>query len=71
MVQIARGRVLHLSAHSFVPVLDGETRDAPTSALLYDPRAVGTKPLCAMTWLAALDAALPTLAIRRNSSVSR
>lgn len=61
---IARGRVVHLSAHSFVPVLNGETRRADV-ALLYDPTRKPEKAFCD-GWLAELKAELPTLALRRN-----
>ena len=62
---IARGRVVHLSAHSFVPVLNGATRKADV-ALLYDPARKPEKAFCD-EWLADLKAELPTLALRRNS----
>jgi predicted N-formylglutamate amidohydrolase len=62
---IARGRVVHLSAHSFVPVLNGETRRADV-ALLYDPSRKPERAFCD-AWLADLKAALPSLALRRNS----
>ena len=54
-------RVVHLSAHSFAPVLDGETRRADI-ALLVRPVAASTKPRSCNTWLAdAAAEALPTL----------
>jgi predicted N-formylglutamate amidohydrolase len=62
---IARGRVVHLSAHSFVPVLNGEIRRADV-ALLYDPSRKPEKAFCDR-WLADLKRELPTLALRRNS----
>jgi predicted N-formylglutamate amidohydrolase len=39
------GRVLHLSAHSFTPVLEGARRDNDL-ALLYDPRRARERALC-------------------------
>jgi predicted N-formylglutamate amidohydrolase len=62
---IARGRVVHLSAHSFVPVLNGETRRADV-ALLYDPSRKPEKAFCDR-WLAHLKSELPSLTLRRNS----
>ncbi len=62
---IAAGkRVIHVSAHSFTPVLDGETRVADIG-LLYDPRRPHEATLC-NAWLPSLTAALPGLTIRRN-----
>lgn len=62
---VARGRVLHVSVHSFVPVLNGVRRTADV-ALLYDPSRKAEKAFCD-AWIARLKAALPTLAVRRNS----
>ncbi len=62
---IARGRVLHLSAHSFVPVLDRVRRTADV-ALLYDPSRKIEKAFCD-EWLGKLKVELPWLALRRNS----
>ena len=62
---ISRGRVVHVSAHSFVPVLNGVTRRADV-ALLYDPSRKPEKAFCD-GWLADLKVELPTLALRRNS----
>src|SRR4030065_143064 len=43
---IAQGsRVIHLSSHSFTPVLDGEVRNADIG-LLYDPARHGEAELC-------------------------
>ncbi len=62
---IAAGkRVVHLSAHSFTPVLDGEVRMADIG-LLYDPRRPHEAALC-NGWVERLTAALPGLTIRRN-----
>jgi predicted N-formylglutamate amidohydrolase len=62
---VARGRVVHLSAHSFVPVLHGERRRADVG-LLYDPSRRPEKAFCD-AWLAALKEAAPGFAIRRNA----
>ncbi len=62
---LAAGRkVLHLSSHSFTPILDGEVRNADIG-LLYDPRRPGEMEL-AMRWYAALRLAAPELKVRRN-----
>ena len=62
---VARGRVVHLSTHSFAPLLHGERRRADVG-LLYDPSRRPEKAFCD-TWILALGAALPGLAVRRNS----
>jgi predicted N-formylglutamate amidohydrolase len=63
--EIARGRrVVHISSHSFTPVLDGEVRNADIG-LLYDPRREGELALC-LRWQAALNALAPNLRVRRN-----
>ena len=62
---VARGRVVHLSAHSFVPVLNGQRRRADVG-LLYDPSRRPEKAFCD-AWYAALKAALPDFVVRRNS----
>jgi predicted N-formylglutamate amidohydrolase len=62
---IARGsRVIHLSSHSFTPVLDGAVRNADVS-LLYDPSRAGETALC-RRWQAGLEAQAPALKVRRN-----
>jgi predicted N-formylglutamate amidohydrolase len=62
---VARGRrVIHLSSHSFTPVLDGTVRRADVG-LLYDPRRRAEARLCAH-WKAALEAIAPELCVRRN-----
>lgn len=62
---IASGnRVVHLSSHSFTPVLDGVARTADIG-LLYDPRRRGEALLCAR-WRAALGRRAPGLNVRRN-----
>lgn len=62
---IAKGRrVVHLSSHSFTPVMDGEVRNADIG-LLYDPRRAGELALC-LRWQAALKALAPDVRVRRN-----
>jgi len=62
---IRRGRsVLHLSMHSFAPVLHGERRNADV-ALLYDPRR-GRERTAATAILAELGRRAPDLRLRRN-----
>jgi predicted N-formylglutamate amidohydrolase len=62
---LARGRrVLHIAAHSFTPVLDGNVRTADVG-LLYDPRRRPESALCAR-WKEALAARAPALRVRRN-----
>jgi predicted N-formylglutamate amidohydrolase len=56
--------VLHVSAHSFTPVLRGEIRHCDVG-LLYDPRRRGEVRFVA-AWHAALRAAAPQLVLRRN-----
>jgi predicted N-formylglutamate amidohydrolase len=58
------GRVIHLSSHSFTPVLDGDIRTADVG-LLYDPARWGEAELCAR-WKASLAAIAPHLRVRRN-----
>lgn len=63
--EIAKGRrVVHISSHSFTPVLDGEVRNADVG-LLYDPERKGELALC-LRWQQALAAAMPNLRVRRN-----
>ncbi|MGH8467467.1 MAG: N-formylglutamate amidohydrolase [Gammaproteobacteria bacterium] len=60
-----RGRtVLHLSIHSFTPVLDGQVRHADIG-LLYDPRRALERTLCG-AWRRALCRAAPALTLRLN-----
>jgi predicted N-formylglutamate amidohydrolase len=62
---VARGqRTIHVSAHSFTPVLDGQARRADVG-LLYDPARPGEALLCAR-WKAALADLAPMLIVRRN-----
>jgi predicted N-formylglutamate amidohydrolase len=60
----ARRRVIHISAHSFVPVLDGSRRNADIG-LLYDPARAAERTLCAQ-WSRSLGARAPRLRVRRN-----
>jgi predicted N-formylglutamate amidohydrolase len=59
-----RRRVIHISSHTFTPVLDGKVRTADVG-LLYDPRRGGEADLCAR-WKAALAERAPALRVRRN-----
>jgi len=62
---IDRGqRVVHVSSHSFTPVLDGIVRNADVG-ILYDPGRPGEVALGAR-WIAALQARAPHLKVRRN-----
>lgn len=62
---IRRGhKVLHLSCHSFTPVLDGKTRNAEVG-LLFDPRRKPEAALCGR-WQKALSSALPGHRVRPN-----
>lgn len=57
-------RVIHISSHSFTPVLAGEVRNADVG-LLYDPARPGELELC-RRWRTALKEIDPALRIRRN-----
>lgn len=57
-------RVIHIAAHSFTPVLDGQVRHADIG-LLYDPARAGERTLCCR-WQASLKTRTPELIIRRN-----
>ena len=62
---LSRGRrVIHISAHSFTPELDGKLRSADVG-LLYDPRRRAEAELSAR-WKASLAASAPQLRVRRN-----
>ena len=62
---IARGsRVIHLSSHSFTPVLDGTVRNADIG-LLYDPARAGEAELC-RRWQDRMKERAPELKVRRN-----
>ena len=58
------GGLLHVSAHSFTPVLRGEVRNCDIG-FLYDPARDGEVAFVER-WHAALAAAAPELRIRRN-----
>jgi predicted N-formylglutamate amidohydrolase len=63
--EIAKGRrVVHLSSHSFTPVMDGEVRNADIG-LLYDPARAGERELC-LRWQASLKDSAKQLRVRRN-----
>jgi predicted N-formylglutamate amidohydrolase len=59
-----RRRVLHLSIHSFTPVLAGETRNCELG-LLYDPRRPLERAFCRSLQERLLSSA-PELRVRRN-----
>lgn len=62
---LAKGkRVIHLSSHSFTPILDGIVRGADVG-LLYDPRRAGETALC-QEWLGRIKARAAELRVRRN-----
>jgi predicted N-formylglutamate amidohydrolase len=62
---VAQGcRIVHVSSHSFTPILDGEERKADVG-LLYDPTRPGEVAL-ARFWQAALKTSAPELRVRRN-----
>ncbi len=58
------GQVLHLSIHSFTPILKGPPRNADIG-FLYDPKRLGEKNFC-LKWQSALAERCPGLRIRRN-----
>ena len=57
-------RVIHISSHSFTPVLGHDVRRADIG-LLYDPARPGERHLCEH-WKATLHAHAPGLVVRRN-----
>lgn len=59
-----RGRVVHVSVHSFTPVLGGVARNTDFG-LLYDPSRARERALC-RAWKAALADVAPALRVRRN-----
>ncbi len=62
---VSRGlRVIHISSHSYTPVLNGQVRQADVG-LLYDPARRGEAGLCAR-WKTALAETAPALRVRRN-----
>jgi predicted N-formylglutamate amidohydrolase len=61
----ARGRrVIHISSHSFTPILDGKVRRADVG-LLYHPGRPGEVGLCAR-WKESLANFAPSVRVRRN-----
>jgi predicted N-formylglutamate amidohydrolase len=61
----SRGRrVIHISSHSFTPVLDGKVRNVDVG-LLYHPHRWGEAELCSR-WKASLVTSDPQLRVRRN-----
>jgi predicted N-formylglutamate amidohydrolase len=63
--RVAGGRrVVHISAHSFTPELNGVVRNADVG-LLYDPGRDEEARLCA-NWKSALASVAPWLRVRRN-----
>lgn len=63
--EVTKGhQVIHVSSHSFTPVLNGEVRTADIG-LLYHPARAGEATLAAR-WRAALIAQHPPLRVRRN-----
>lgn len=62
---VSRGRrVIHISSHSFTPMLNGKVRGADVG-LLYDPARPGEAALCAL-WKTSLAGNAPRLHVRRN-----
>lgn len=57
-------RIVHLSSHSFTPVLDGHVRNADIG-LLYDPARPPEVELCDR-WQVSLRTHAPQLRVRRN-----
>jgi len=55
---------LHISVHSFAPVMNGMTKKADIG-LLYDPSRHREKALC-VRWQKSLQKTLPALRVRRN-----
>ncbi|MCB9857903.1 MAG: N-formylglutamate amidohydrolase [Phycisphaerales bacterium] len=55
---------LHIGSHTFVPALNGETRNADIG-LLYDPRRPVEKAFCTR-WQESLRAIAPDIRVRRN-----
>lgn len=58
------GRAVHVSLHTFTPVLNGVERRADVG-LLYDPQRPAEVAFCT-AWLAVLRARRPDLRLRRN-----
>ena len=63
--QISAGaRVLHLSLHSFTPILNGVERNADIG-LLYDPRRLGERDICER-WNQNFGRLIPHWRVRKN-----
>ncbi|MGE5469510.1 MAG: N-formylglutamate amidohydrolase [Bacteroidota bacterium] len=60
----AKNRVVHISSHSFTPVLDGQERNADVG-FLYDPACLPERAF-GRDWMTALQARAPSLKLRRN-----
>jgi predicted N-formylglutamate amidohydrolase len=60
----ARRQVVHISSHSFTPVLDGKERQADVG-LLYDPARRTERSLC-VTWSSVMGQRIAPLRVRRN-----
>ncbi|MES2534951.1 MAG: N-formylglutamate amidohydrolase [Pseudomonadota bacterium] len=62
---VAAGRrVVHISSHSFAPLMNGELRNADVG-LLYDPARDGELVLC-KRWQEAIRGRMPEVRVRRN-----
>jgi predicted N-formylglutamate amidohydrolase len=59
-----RKRVVHVSSHSFTPLLDGNVRRADVG-LLYDPARGNERELC-LRWQCSLARCRPRWIVRRN-----
>jgi predicted N-formylglutamate amidohydrolase len=59
-----RKRVVHVSSHTFTPLLDGHVRRAD-AGLLYDPERTNERELC-LHWQRALARCRPHWIVRRN-----
>lgn len=61
---LGKGPMLHVSVHSFAPIVNGKHREADV-ALLYDPKS---EQECEVAdhWLAAMKEEAPGLQLRRN-----
>lgn len=59
-----RGKVIHISCHSFTNNFNGIERSVDIG-LLYDPARQGERALCAI-WKSLLGVAAPELEVRRN-----
>ena len=64
LVSTSEQRIVHIASHSFTPELHGHVRTADVG-LLYDPGRPGEVAF-ASAWLDALNAADPSLRLRRN-----